>query len=257
MPVKDLSPPAKRDDQRFDDWLLKLWQKLGIFSGRVTIVGLHSEIGSQLALQNGDSEGAFGFVSTGTNSVWSWNALWGGAAWVHNAPAANANSALLAIDNTGLKFYASDNSTASFNRANGIAIINFDGVAKAPVNTTGQIVSTGTAGVGYATGAGGTNTQGTSKSTTVVLNKTCGHITMHNAALNAGVKVSFVVTNSTVGTTDGAVVWVDSGGTANAYRAAVTAVGAGSFTITVENITAGSLSEAPVIGFAVIKSATS
>ena len=53
------------------------------------------------------------------------------------------------------------------------------------------------------------------------------------------------------------VVSVASGGTANAYEANVTAVAAGSFTITVQNITAGSLSEAPVINFAIIKGVTS
>jgi hypothetical protein len=50
--------------------------------------------------------------------------------------------------------------------------------------------------------------------------------------------------------------WVVSGGTANAYRASVTAVAASSFTVTVENITAGSLSEAPVIGFFINKAVT-
>lgn len=115
--------------------------------------------------------------------------------------------------------------------------------------------SSATGGMGYATGAGGAVTQITSKSTaTPAINKTCGQVTMHNAALAAGAKVSFVVTNSTVAATDTIIVSVASGGTANAYRANVTAISAGaSFTVTVENITAGSLSEAPVINFAIIK----
>ncbi|RVD30558.1 hypothetical protein EN738_05725 [Mesorhizobium sp. M4B.F.Ca.ET.017.02.2.1] len=113
-----------------------------------------------------------------------------------------------------------------------------------------------TAGVGYSTGAGGTVTQATSKSTGVTLNKTCGQITMNAAALAAGAKVSFVVTNSAVAATDVVIASVASGGTANAYRAAVTATAAGSFTVTVENITAGSLSEAPVISYAVVKAVT-
>jgi hypothetical protein len=57
-------------------------------------------------------------------------------------------------------------------------------------------------GMGYASGTGGTVTQLTSKSTAVALNKLCGQITMHNAALAAGARVSFVVTNSTVGASD-------------------------------------------------------
>jgi hypothetical protein len=125
------------------------------------------------------------------------------------------------------------------------------------VVSPGAIRSTGpTKGVGYATGAGGTVTQATSKSTGVTLSKVCGQITMNAAALAAGAKVSFVVTNTAVAASDMVVVNVVGGGTANAYRASVAAVGSGSFTITVENITGGSLSEAAVIGFAIIKAVT-
>jgi len=49
---------------------------------------------------------------------------------------------------------------------------------------TGAITSAGTAGIGYATGAGGTVTQATNKSTGVTLSKTCGVITMNAAQLN-------------------------------------------------------------------------
>lgn len=122
----------------------------------------------------------------------------------------------------------------------------------------GSILSShATRGVGYTTGAGGTVAQLTSKATGVTLDKVTGQITMDAAALGGGAYVSFVVTNSAVATTDRVIVNVDSGGTANAYVAFVTAVGSGSFTITVQNITGGSLSEAPVIGFAVLKGVTS
>lgn len=114
-----------------------------------------------------------------------------------------------------------------------------------------------TAPMGYTTGAGGTVTQATNKATGVTLNKTTGQITMNNAALAAGAVVSFVVTNSAVAAVDTVQVNVSSGGTANAYYAQVTAIGAGSFTITVQNITGGSLSEAPVINFTVTKGQTS
>jgi hypothetical protein len=112
-------------------------------------------------------------------------------------------------------------------------------------------------GAGYSSGQGGAVTQATSKSTSVTLNKLSGQVTMNNAALASGAKVSFVVSNSTVGATDVVVSNVASGGTANAYRSSVTAVAAGQFTVTVENITGGSLSEAPVISFAVVKGANS
>ena len=108
-------------------------------------------------------------------------------------------------------------------------------------------------GYGGATGVGGKAVQAQDKSTAVTLNKVSGQIVMSGAALAAGGKVSFDVANSTVAPTDVVVVAVAAGGTANAYRAAVTAVGTGSFTVTVENITGGSLAESPVINFNVIK----
>jgi hypothetical protein len=127
------------------------------------------------------------------------------------------------------------------------------------VDAKGSILSSSaTLGIGYTTGAGGAVTQLTSKSTAPpAINKMCGQITMNNAALAAGAKVSFAVSNSSCAATDIPQVAVVSGGTANAYRANVTAVAASSFTVTVENITAGSLSEAPVIGFFINKAVTS
>jgi len=112
-------------------------------------------------------------------------------------------------------------------------------------------------GLGYATGAGvgGMAVQATSKATRVTLNKLSGFITMNNAALAAGAKVSFAVSNATVAATDVPVVVVARGGTANGYRAEVTAVEDRGFTITVENLTDRSLSEQPVISFSVLKGA--
>lgn len=59
------------------------------------------------------------------------------------------------------------------------------------------LLQSGTGGLGYGTGAGGTVTQATSKSTAVTLNKPCGQITMNNAALAAGATVSFFMYNNT------------------------------------------------------------
>lgn len=123
------------------------------------------------------------------------------------------------------------------------------------IASTGAVTSSSaTAGIGYVTGAGGAVTQLTSKSTAPpAINKLCGQITMNNAALAAAAKVFFTVSNTSCAATDGPTVWVVSGGTANAYRAWVSAVAANSFTVGVENVTAGSLSEAPVIGFFINK----
>lgn len=110
-------------------------------------------------------------------------------------------------------------------------------------------------GPGFATGSGGTVTQATSKATGVTLNKLCGTVTMDAAALAADTTVSFTLTNSTIAATDLVVLNHTSGGTAGAYTLNAQ-VGAGSASINVRNVTAGALSEAIVIGFAVIKGVT-
>lgn len=115
---------------------------------------------------------------------------------------------------------------------------------------TGNLRLTGV--LGYSTGAGGTQTQGTSKSTTVVLSKSCGAITMHDATLNAGVIVSFTLTNTLIEATDVLVLNHISGGTVGSYGLNAQC-GAGSATINVRNNTAGNLGEAIVIQFALIK----
>jgi hypothetical protein len=106
--------------------------------------------------------------------------------------------------------------------------------------------------VGYIVGEGGTVAQSTSKSTAVTLNKKSGQITMNGAALAAATTVSFTLTNSTIAATDLLVLNHVSGGTAGSYLLNAQAA-AGSASINVRNITAGSLSEAIVIGFAVVK----
>jgi len=124
-----------------------------------------------------------------------------------------------------------------------------------PLTTSGSVQITGTSPFGYGTGAGGTVTQLTSKSTGVTLNKTVGTVTMHNAALAANTTVTFTLTNSTIAATDLVILNHTSGGTAGSYLLNAQ-VAAGSATVNVRNITAGSLSEAIVIRFAVIKGVT-
>lgn len=118
--------------------------------------------------------------------------------------------------------------------------------------------SSATAGVGYATGAGGTIAQGSGsgKATGVTLNTVTGEITMDNAQLDAATTVSFALTNSAIASGDHVVVQHVSGGTVGSYFATAVA-GSSSATIYVRNITAGNLAEAPVIKFTVIKAVTS
>jgi hypothetical protein len=117
------------------------------------------------------------------------------------------------------------------------------------LTATGTIVSTGTAGVGYATGAGGAVTQLTSRTTGVTLNKTTGAITLVSAA-GTTVAATFTVTNSTVAATDVIILNQKSG--TDLYNLMVTAVAAGSFNISFRT-TGGTTTEIPVFSFAVIK----
>lgn len=117
---------------------------------------------------------------------------------------------------------------------------------------TGALTSSGTAGIGYATGAGGTVTQATSKSTTVVLNKTSGQITLNGASLGGLTIVSFTFTNSTIAATDLLMLSHVATGTQGGYTLTATCA-AGSATVYVRNNTSNGLAEAIVIGFAVIK----
>lgn len=121
---------------------------------------------------------------------------------------------------------------------------------------TGLIKSSGTAGIGYAAGAGGAQTQATSKSTTVVSNTITTAITMHNANLAADTAVSFTFTNSTIEATDTVLVTHESGGTSAAYNCNAFP-GAGSAVVTVNNLSAGALAEAIVLRVTVIKSVSS
>lgn len=114
----------------------------------------------------------------------------------------------------------------------------------------GPLFSSSTGTLGYTTG--GTVTQATNKSTAVTLNGASGRITMNAEALAIGTNVTFTLTNSSITANDLLILNHVSGGTAGSYLLnAQTA--AGSATINVRNITAGILSEAIVIGFAVIK----
>ena len=107
--------------------------------------------------------------------------------------------------------------------------------------------------IGYSTAAQGTVTQATSKSTGVTLNKSSGQITMNNAALANGAVVTFTLTNNLLSAKDVIIVNVSGGAaTAGTYTALVASIGAGSAVLGLYNISAGSLSEAVVINYAII-----
>ena len=119
---------------------------------------------------------------------------------------------------------------------------------------SGGITSSGTAGIGYTSGA--SVTQNTSKSTAVTINAISGKITMHNAALNNTTPVSFIVNNSTVTSSDVPVVSIAGGTSSNDYIASVNSVQDGSFRIVVLHMSGGSLNDNVIINFVIIKGAS-
>ena len=131
--------------------------------------------------------------------------------------------------------------------------------------TTGAVTIPGTLSLtgasstmGYGAGAGGTVTQATSKSTVVTLNRPSGKITMAADALAAGASVIFTLSNSMFLSNDLVVLtglW--SGPNPINYRIEVAGSSSSNIDIRVTNISAGSLSEAVVIKFAIIRGATS
>ena len=106
--------------------------------------------------------------------------------------------------------------------------------------------------LGYASGAQGAVTQGTSKSTGVTVNASMGRITTDSATLNTLTNVTFTLTNSLISVKDVIILNVSSGATSGAYNCWISSMSAGTCTITLRNISGGNLSEAVVINFAVI-----
>ena len=153
-----------------------------------------------------------------------------------------ATTAAAALTNLGAAALAGSTSQ-SFSMLNG--------------TVAGTLSLTGAAStLGYGTGAGGTVTQATSKSTTVTLNKPCGRITMNNAALAAGATVGFSFFNSLIGAYDLLVIQATYASGLGQYSVKSTPAAAG-YLVQITNNTGGSLSDAVVLNFAIIKGAIS
>lgn len=112
--------------------------------------------------------------------------------------------------------------------------------------------------IGYSAG-GSTVTQLTNRATGVTINALSGAITTDATSLAAEASAVFVVTNNTVAIGDVIVLSVRSGQVALNTQCSISAVAAGSFSITVvnNNVAAGTAETgALVINFAVIKAVT-
>jgi hypothetical protein len=80
-----------------------------------------------------------------------------------------------------------------------------------------------------------------------------GVITMDDANLATATEVIFTVTNTLVELNDTIALSIQSGGTAGEYFAQVVTVANGSFIIALTNLTGGTLGDAVIINFAVIR----
>lgn len=141
-------------------------------------------------------------------------------------------------------------------RSDGTADMTFHGATyffdDGPIIPEGVLSESPTVGVGYGTGAGTAVTQLTNKSTAVT-GTMCGQITTSNATLNANTVVSFTVNVTGVASTDTVVLNHQSGGTFGAYIFAARNMQTNAFDIAIWNVTAGNLSEALVLNYAVTK----
>jgi hypothetical protein len=107
--------------------------------------------------------------------------------------------------------------------------------------------------LGYTAEAQGTVTQATDKSTAVTLNKPAGRITMNGAALNTATNATFTLNNSFISANDTVILTISGGqATPGSYNVFANGLAAGSVSISLRNISGGTLSEAVVINFAII-----
>lgn len=194
-----------------------------------------------------DGNTAIAAIPSGTGIKSMWGAF-------GSSDPANSSTTWLFTDNTASAILADKTGTGTY-----LPMTFYTGGSeRMRIDASGNVLVKSVAGLGYGQGAGGTVTQATSKSTTVTLNKPCGQITMNNAALAAGQRAGFLCINSLVLPTDIIVASVNHAAVSGAgYNYSVYAsADSGGIVFILKNDSSGSLSEAVVINFAIIKGAT-
>jgi hypothetical protein len=119
--------------------------------------------------------------------------------------------------------------------------------------TSANLRVSGQGGLGYS-GTIGSATQLTSRDTAVTISNVTGAITLFSTTTTANTYNLFTVTNTTVAATD-VIILNQRSGSANSYILSVANVAAGSFQVQVYNYLTVAVAEAPLINFAVIKTA--
>jgi hypothetical protein len=171
-----------------------------------------------------------------------------------NSDPTNSSFALVADTNGAVVFRAGITGTGTYEPMTFFT----GGSERMRIDTSGNVLVTNVAGLGYGTGSGGTVTQATDKSTSVTLNKPTGVITMNNAPLAADTTVAFGCANSMAAAIDTVVLTpLTSTIDMSFYQWGAAMNGAGNIRIYLRNISGGSRSEAVVFNFTIIKGATS
>jgi hypothetical protein len=125
------------------------------------------------------------------------------------------------------------------------------------IDSSGKVLVTSPAGLGYGTGSGGTVTQATSKTTAVTLNKPSGQIIMNGASIPAGGSVYFALGNNVFFGSAGDICFVSNvSGDGSLYECMVTQAYSGVINIKVTNVSASPQAHALVLNFVIIKGAS-
>jgi len=130
----------------------------GTVKGNQVIGGTGSAIGSAGLIVNGTtgdndsqliikkpSQSSFGVLSWDGQVFLSANIYYENSAWVHSAPTSNTNNNMLVLNpGTGVQWYASNNSTGSWNVAGGTTLWNDSGVWQRSLSNTLTLTTSGT-----------------------------------------------------------------------------------------------------------------
>lgn len=149
--------------------------------------------------------------------------------------------------------FTGDTNTGIYSPGADQVAVSIGGAQALTIDASRNVLVTGSGGLGYGTGSGGSVSQATSRTTGVTLNKPSGAITLVSAA-GSTTWQSFTLTNSSIAAVDTVEV-VQRAGT-DLYEINVTAVAAGSCRITFRT-TGGTTTETPLFTFNVTKGAAS
>jgi hypothetical protein len=225
----------------------------GVVYGSTTTAMATTAAGTSTTVLHGNAAGAptFGAVSL-TADV-------SGILPIANGGTNASTASVTSLNNiTGYAFAGITGNTSTYSLVGSntptLTTPNIGAATGTSVVLTGAISSSSaSAGIGYATGAGEALTQLTSTTTGVTSgNKMTGTITLFSGARANQTNVAFTFTNTSIASTDLVIVNHISAGTLGAYNITVTPA-SGSATITLRNISGGSLTEAPVLKYLVLK----